>query len=84
MNTWVAPSFEQKEDAIRAEDGTQPHRIGLEDHIPGQIRDWNEELQTTHELPRESLPERLIRERAVFKIHSDFVSAAVKVVRANF
>ncbi|VDD87948.1 unnamed protein product [Enterobius vermicularis] len=78
VNTWVAPSFEQKEDAIRAEDGTQPHRIGLEDHIPGQIRDWNEELQTTHELPRESLPERLIRERAVFKIHSDFVSAAVK------
>ncbi|KHN83700.1 Clustered mitochondria -like protein [Toxocara canis] len=78
VNTWVAPLFEQTEDGIRAEDCTQPHRIGLEDHIPGQIRDWNEELQTTHELPRETLTERLVRERAIFKIHSDFVSAAVK------
>lgn len=79
VNTWVAPSFEQTEDGIRAEDCTQPHRIGLEDHIPGQIRDWNEELQTTHELPKETLTERLVRERAIFKIHSDFVSAAIKV-----
>uniref|UniRef100_A0A915BII9 Clustered mitochondria protein homolog n=3 Tax=Parascaris univalens TaxID=6257 RepID=A0A915BII9_PARUN len=78
VNTWVAPSFEQTEDGIRAEDCTQPHRIGLEDHIPGQIRDWNEELQTTHELPKETLTERLVRERAIFKIHSDFVSAAIK------
>ncbi|MFH4976175.1 hypothetical protein AB6A40_002884 [Gnathostoma spinigerum] len=78
VNTWTAPNIEQTEDAIRAEDCTQPHRIGLEDHIPGQIRDWNEELQTTHDLPRSTLPERLIRERAIFKIHSDFVSAAVK------
>ena len=50
----------------------------VQDHIPGQTRDWNEELQTTHELPRGTLPERLIRERAIFKIHSDFVAAAVK------
>ncbi|VDK77142.1 unnamed protein product [Onchocerca ochengi] len=55
VNSWVAPVFEQTEDGIRAEDCTQPHKIGLEDHIPGQIRDWNEELQTTHELPRETL-----------------------------
>lgn len=80
VNSWVAPMFEQTEDGIRAEDCTQPHKIGLEDHIPGQIRDWNEELQTTHELPRETLGERLIRERAIFKIHSDFVSAAIKVI----
>ncbi|VDK52139.1 unnamed protein product [Anisakis simplex] len=80
VNSWVAPSLEQNEDGIRAEDCTQPHRIGLEDHIPGQVRDWNEELQTTHELPKESINERLVRERAIFKIHSDFVSAAIKVL----
>ncbi|VDN06962.1 unnamed protein product [Thelazia callipaeda] len=79
-NSWVAPAFQQTEDGIRAEDCTQPHRIGLEDHIPGQIRDWNEELQTTHELPRGTLAERLIRGRAIFKIHSDFVSTAIKVI----
>ena len=77
---WTAPAQEPLHtwDPVRAEDATQAHRLGFEDHIPGQIRDWNEELQTTRELPRNSLGERLIRERAIFKIHSDFVSAAVK------
>lgn len=35
-----------------------------------QTRDWNEELQTTRELPRKNLPERLLRERAIFKVTS--------------
>lgn len=42
-------------------------KLGYEEHIPGQTRDWNEELQTTRELPRATLPERLLRERAIFK-----------------
>lgn len=42
-------------------------KLGYEEHIPGQTRDWNEELQTTRELPRKNLPERLLRERAIFK-----------------
>lgn len=54
-------------DAIRAED-TFSSKLGYEEHIPGQTRDWNEELQTTRELPRKNLPERLLRERAVFKV----------------
>ena len=53
-------------------------KLGYEEHIPGQTRDWNEELQTTRELPRKNLPERLLRERAIFKVHSDFVSAATR------
>lgn len=43
-------------------------RLGYEEHIPGQTRDWNEEIQTTRELSKKTLPERLIRERAVFKV----------------
>jgi len=42
--------------------------LGYEEHIPGQTRDWNEELQTTRELSRKNLPERLLRERAIFKV----------------
>ena len=42
--------------------------MGYEEHIPGQTRDWNEEIQTTRELPKTNLPERLIRERAIFKV----------------
>jgi len=44
------------------------NKLGHEDHIPGQVRDWNEELQITKELSKKSLPERLIRERAMFKV----------------
>lgn len=53
-------------------------KLGYEEHIPGQTRDWNEELQTTRELARKTLPERLLRERAIFKVHSDFVTAATR------
>ena len=70
--TWSAPQLEHTIDAIRAED-TFSSKLGYEEHIPGQTRDWNEELQTTRELPRKSLPERLLRERAIFKVMSDEV-----------
>lgn len=74
---WTAPMMEHTIDAIRAED-TFSSKLGYEEHIPGQTRDWNEELQTTRELPRKTLPERLLRERAIFKVHSDFVAAATR------
>lgn len=75
--TWSAPTLDHSIDAIRAED-TFSSKLGYEEHIPGQTRDWNEELQTTRELPRKTLPERLLRERAIFKVHSDFVTAATR------
>lgn len=74
---WCSPALEHTIDAIRAED-TFSSKLGYEEHIPGQTRDWNEELQTTRELPRKTLPERLLRERAIFKVHSDFVGAATR------
>ena len=77
LYTWLSPQMEHTIDAIRAEDAFSS-KLGYEEHIPGQTRDWNEELQTTRELPRKNLPERLLRERAIFKVHSDFVSAATR------
>lgn len=77
VTTWCAPNLEHCIDSIRAED-TFSSKLGYEENIPGQTRDWNEELQTTRELPRKSLPERLLRERAIFKVHSDFVAAATR------
>ncbi|XP_058803324.1 clustered mitochondria protein homolog isoform X2 [Phymastichus coffea] len=77
LYAWAAPQIEHTIDAIRAED-TFSSKLGYEEHIPGQTRDWNEELQTTRELPRKNLPERLLRERAIFKVHSDFVAAATR------
>lgn len=53
-------------------------RMACEENLPGQTRDWNEELQVTHELPQNRLTERLLRDRAIFKSNSDFVVAAVR------
>ncbi|XP_050531862.1 clustered mitochondria protein homolog [Daktulosphaira vitifoliae] len=75
--SWASPLLDHTLDAIRAED-TFSSKLGYEEHIPGQTRDWNEELQTTRELPRKNLPERLLRERAIFKVHGDFVAAATR------
>ncbi|XP_067866633.1 clustered mitochondria protein homolog isoform X2 [Heterodontus francisci] len=75
--SWTAPTVEHAMDCVRAEDA-YTSRLGYEEHIPGQTRDWNEELQTTRELPRKNLPERLLRERAIFKVHSDFAAAATR------
>eukprot|EP00096_Caligus_rogercresseyi_P001416 TRINITY_DN1226_c0_g1_i1.p1 TRINITY_DN1226_c0_g1~~TRINITY_DN1226_c0_g1_i1.p1 ORF type:complete len:1301 (+),score=495.78 TRINITY_DN1226_c0_g1_i1:192-4094(+) len=79
--SWTSPSMDHPLDSIRAEDAFSS-KLGYEEHIPGQTRDWNEELQTTRELPRKNLPERLLRERAIFKVHSDFVSAATRGAQA--
>ena len=49
--SWMSPQMEHTIDAIRAEDAFSS-KLGYEEHIPGQTRDWNEELQTTRELSR--------------------------------
>ncbi len=75
--SWLSPEFEHSVDWFRAEDSNAA-KLGHEDHIPGHTRDWNEEIQATRELPKKTLPERLIRERAMFKVHCDFVNAATR------
>ena len=84
--SWLSPEFEHNVDWFRAED-SNASKLGHEDHIPGHSRDWNEEIQATRELPKKTLPERLVRERAMFKVHSDFVNAATRgaiaVVESN-
>ena len=77
LHSWVSPNLEHNVDTLRAEDAFSS-KLGYEEHIPGQTRDWNEELQTTRELPRTNLADRLLRERAIFKVHSDFVAAATR------
>ena len=42
------------------------------------LRDWNEEIQTTRELPRETVQDRVFRERLTSKIYAEFNEAAAK------
>ncbi|XP_077051842.1 clustered mitochondria protein homolog isoform X2 [Siphateles boraxobius] len=75
--SWTAPALDHTMDCVRAEDVIS-FRLGYEEHVPVQARDWNEELQATRELPRKSMTDRLMRDRAVFKANSDFVSTATR------
>ncbi|ORZ01071.1 clustered mitochondria-domain-containing protein [Syncephalastrum racemosum] len=42
------------------------------------MRDWNDELQSNRELPRSNLQERVLRERLINKVQSEFTEAAVR------
>ncbi|KAG8455747.1 hypothetical protein GDO86_001803 [Hymenochirus boettgeri] len=75
--SWVAPNTNHIIDCVRAEDAYNS-RLGYEEHIPGQTRDWNEELQTTRELPQVLPTDLQLRQRATFKINSDFVGASTR------
>ncbi|XP_058850283.1 clustered mitochondria protein homolog isoform X1 [Acipenser ruthenus] len=67
--SWIAPSIVHS---------TDWDSCCWEEQAPGQTRDWNEELQASRELPQTSLAQRLLRDRALFKVNSDFVSIAVR------
>lgn len=42
------------------------------------LRDWNEEIQSTRELPRETIQDRVFRERLISKIFAEFNEAAAR------
>lgn len=42
------------------------------------LRDWNEELQSARELPRETVQDRIFRERLVSKVFADYNDAATR------
>ncbi|XP_034744989.1 clustered mitochondria protein homolog isoform X2 [Etheostoma cragini] len=75
--TWIARDGDHTLDCVREEE-THTSRMGQDEHTAGQSRDWNEELQACRELTRNSLQERLQRERSIFKTNSDFVAAATQ------
>lgn len=41
-------------------------------------RDWNEEIQVCKDLPKDSIYQRIQRDRAFYKIYFDFCDAAKK------
>lgn len=42
------------------------------------LRDWNEEIQSTRELPRDTVQDRVFRERLISKIFAEFNEAAAR------
>ncbi|KAG0449031.1 hypothetical protein HPP92_027514 [Vanilla planifolia] len=73
----ISPKFKRDHvrDAARAEDALV---LSYGSELIGMQRDWNEELQSCREFPHKSLQERILRDRALYKVTCDFVDAATK------
>ncbi|KAL3680571.1 hypothetical protein R1sor_023527 [Riccia sorocarpa] len=80
-NPWlgVYPPPVHKRDIARAEDSLM---VPYGTEVIGMQRDWNEELQSCREFPRENLQDRIMRDRALYKVNCDFVDAATKGAKA--
>ncbi|CAI0428035.1 unnamed protein product [Linum tenue] len=75
-NSWLGlyPVPDHRRDAARAEDAIT---LSYGSELIGMQRDWNEELQSCREFPHTSSQERILRDRALYKVTSDFVDASV-------
>jgi protein TIF31 len=78
-NPWLVPSSftqgnQHQADPTRAQEA---FLIGGADGAEN-LRDWNEEFQTTRELPRETLQDRVFRERLTSKLFADYNDAAAR------
>ncbi|KAL5719872.1 hypothetical protein ACHQM5_012603 [Ranunculus cassubicifolius] len=75
-NSWLGayPIPDHKRDAARSEEAVT---LSYGSELIGMQRDWNEELQSCREFPHTSHQERILRDRALYKVTSDFVNAAV-------
>ncbi|XP_078083503.1 clustered mitochondria protein homolog [Mustelus asterias] len=76
-HSWTTPQRQHTIDCVRAEDA-YISRLGYEEQITGQPRDWNEELQMAFEMPCQDLMQRVVRKQTIFKVNSDFVAAATR------
>ncbi|OVA10333.1 Protein of unknown function DUF727 [Macleaya cordata] len=75
-NSWLGayPVPDHNRDAARAEDALT---LSYGSELVGMQRDWNEEVQSCREFPHTTPQERILRDRALYKVTSDFVNAAI-------
>ncbi|EGG20979.1 hypothetical protein DFA_00848 [Cavenderia fasciculata] len=74
-NSWICRPQVNKYTASRANESN----LNLPDpELRAQPRDWNEELQSLKELGKDSVQERVLRDRALVKVNADFVDAATR------
>ncbi|GAB2260888.1 hypothetical protein Droror1_Dr00011743 [Drosera rotundifolia] len=74
-HSWLGlyPVPDHIRDAARAENSVT---LTYGSELIGMQRDWNEELQSCREFPQTTPQERILRDRALYKVTSDFVDAA--------
>ena len=78
-NPWVVPPPTSSLCA-HASDASRPQETYLLSGIENTdtLRDWNEEFQSAKELPKDTVQDRVFRERLVSKLFADYNDAATK------
>lgn len=78
-NPWLVPGIAIQNHQHQP-DATRPQEAYLIGGVDGaeNLRDWNEEFQTTRELPRDTLQDRVFRERLTSKLFADYNEAAAR------
>ncbi|KAL9094459.1 MAG: hypothetical protein Q9165_003309 [Trypethelium subeluteriae] len=75
---WLVPSWELSTDHFPDVVRTQESYLLSGSEGTETLRDWNEEFQSTRELPKESISDRVFRERLVAKIFADYNEVATR------
>lgn len=76
---WLARNHAHTPDPLRSQAAFLLTGATSADTLEG-TRDWNDELQSARELPRATLPERLMRDRVLNRIYSEFTQAAARAI----
>ncbi|TKY85502.1 hypothetical protein EX895_005664 [Sporisorium graminicola] len=76
---WLARNHTHTADPLRSQAAFLLTGATSADTLEG-TRDWNDELQSARELPRTTLPERLMRDRVLNRIYSEFTQAAARAI----
>ncbi|KAK2882565.1 Intracellular distribution of mitochondria [Arthroderma sp. PD_2] len=78
-NPWLVPAS-QSQASAHLSDATRSQENYLIAGVDNSetLRDWNEEFQTTRELPRDNVQEKVFRERLTSKLFADYNDAAVR------
>ncbi|GAC97604.1 hypothetical protein PHSY_005190 [Pseudozyma hubeiensis SY62] len=76
---WLARNHAHSADPLRSQAAFLLTGAASADTLEG-TRDWNDELQSARELPRTTLPERLMRDRVLNRIYSEFTLAAARAI----
>ncbi|KAJ1026905.1 hypothetical protein NDA16_002199 [Ustilago loliicola] len=76
---WLARNHNHNADPLRSQAAFLLTGATSADTLEG-TRDWNDELQSARELPRTTLPERLMRDRVLNRIYSEFTQAAARAI----
>lgn len=76
---WLARQHQHVADPLRVQSAYLLTGATSIDTLDG-TRDWNDEIQSTRELPRSTLQERLMRDRVLNRVYAEFTLAAARAV----